>query len=198
MSLDHAILGFLQYGPASGYDLKSVFDLSVQHFWPADQSQIYRTLARLSEQGLAAMERIVQRDRPDRKVYRITDAGSAELHRWLSTPLPMRGERNAHLVQVFFAGQLGDEQALSIFRGLAEQVRQGLAGLEAIPPECREFTERVGSPREHFFWMLTLEAGVRISEAYLEWLEDVIARIESGAVPPATATFHTPTENQGN
>jgi hypothetical protein len=44
MSLEFAILGFLNYQPYSGYDLKKIFDTSVRHFWPADQSQIYRTL----------------------------------------------------------------------------------------------------------------------------------------------------------
>jgi PadR family transcriptional regulator AphA len=74
MSLEHAILGFLNYGPSSGYDLKKVFDVSVQHFWPADQSQIYRTLSRLEDEGWAEMELVEQEDRPDRKVYHITEA----------------------------------------------------------------------------------------------------------------------------
>jgi len=58
MSLEFAILGFLNYQPYTGYDLKKIFDTSIRHFWPADQSQIYRTLARLTEQGLAEMEKI--------------------------------------------------------------------------------------------------------------------------------------------
>ena len=49
MSLEFAILGFLSYHPSTGYDLKKMFDVSIRHFWPADQSQIYRTLARLTE-----------------------------------------------------------------------------------------------------------------------------------------------------
>ena len=56
MSLEQAILGFLNYRPFSGYDLKKIFDTSVRHFWPADQSQIYRTLNRLAEKSLAEME----------------------------------------------------------------------------------------------------------------------------------------------
>ena len=56
MSLEHAILGFLNYKPLSGYDLKKIFDTSVRHFWAADQSQIYRTLNRLTERGWAEME----------------------------------------------------------------------------------------------------------------------------------------------
>ena len=105
MSLDHAILGFLRYGPLSGYDLKERFDLSVQHFWPADQSQIYRILAKLDQQGYTRVKVVEQENRPDRKVYTITKAGREELHRWLTTPLEMDRGRSASLVQVFFSGQ---------------------------------------------------------------------------------------------
>ena len=56
MSLEHAMLGFLCYTPLTGYDLKKAFDVSVRHFWPADQSQIYRTLARMAERGWVEME----------------------------------------------------------------------------------------------------------------------------------------------
>lgn len=78
MSLDHAILGFLNYHPYTGYDLKKIFDFSVQHFWSADQSQIYRTLNRLTDAGYVEMEKVAQEDRPDRKVYHITGAGRAD------------------------------------------------------------------------------------------------------------------------
>ena len=63
MSLEYAILGFLNYSPMSGYDLKKLFDNSVRHFWPADQSQIYRTLGKLAEQGYVERE-IVPGRRP--------------------------------------------------------------------------------------------------------------------------------------
>ena len=52
-----------------------MFDASVRHFWPADQSQIYRTLSHLADKGLAELEVVEQIDRPDRKVYHITPAG---------------------------------------------------------------------------------------------------------------------------
>ena len=121
MSLDHAILGFLNYKPMSGYDLKSVFDLSVKHFWPAEQSQIYRTLSRLSEQGFTNIEVVRQEDRPDRKVYHITDFGREELHKWLISDLPCCGERIASLIQIFFAGGLSDEEILGLLNGLAQK-----------------------------------------------------------------------------
>lgn len=62
MSLEYAILGFLNYKPQSGYDLKKIFDTSVRHFWAADQSQIYRILTRLTERGLVEMSVIEQHE----------------------------------------------------------------------------------------------------------------------------------------
>jgi PadR family transcriptional regulator AphA len=183
MSLKHAILGFLNYGPFSGYDLKKAFDTSVRHFWPADQSQIYRTLTRLADQGWAEVEVVPQEDRPDRKVYHITDAGQEELRRWLTTALAPQDSREDSLIQVFFAGQLSDEEILSMFRRKAKQIRARLARYEQVPQESARYVE-VSSPREVFFWMLTLECGIKAAQAHLEWVESVIERLENKQHPP--------------
>ncbi len=184
MSLEHAILGFLQYGATSGYDLKGLFDLSVQHFWPADQSQIYRTLARLAEHGWVEMAVVEQEDRPDRKVYRLTETGREALQRWVAAPPAMKGSRNPFLVQVFFAGLLDDAEVLAIFRRAADQCRAGLEHLTTIPAQCDRYIADVGSPRETYCWMLTLECGMAMAEAHLAWLGRVIARLEAGELPP--------------
>jgi PadR family transcriptional regulator AphA len=183
MSLEHAILGFLNYSPFSGYDLKKVFDISVQHFWPADQSQIYRTLSRLEDKGWAEQEIVEQEDRPDRKVYHITKAGQKELRRWLTTPLPSKAVRSAPLIQVFFAAQLSDGEILAMFERWAERTRALLTRYEQVPQESIEYDEMVGSPRDSFFWMLTLELGVKSAQAQLEWFESVIQRIRDKQHP---------------
>jgi len=183
MSLEFAILGFLNYHPYTGYDLKKIFDTSVRHFWPADQSQIYRTLARLMEQGLAEMEQVPQKDRPDRKVYQITQAGREELLRWLGGPTPMDEPRSAPLIQVFFAGRLSDEEILAKFEGFAAILRAVLSKYDKIPDQLGPYQQEINSPREHFFWMLTLDNGIRSVRANLEWAESVIERIKNGQVP---------------
>ena len=183
MSLDHAILGFLNYHPYTGYDLKKIFDTSVHHFWQADQSQIYRTLNRLTEQGFVVMEKVPQEDRPDRKVYNITTEGKEALVEWLSGPPPMGGPRSAPLVQVFFSGQLSDEEALAKFESFAAMMRAILGQYDQIPDQLGPFQEEIPSPREHYFWLLTLENGVRNMRANLEWAESVIERIKNKEVP---------------
>jgi DNA-binding PadR family transcriptional regulator len=183
MSLDFAILGFLNYHPYSGYDLKKIFDSSVQHFWHADQSQIYRTLARLTEAGMVTMEVQPQADRPDRKVYHITDRGRAELLKWLSGPPSVDDQHSGSLIQVFFAGKLSDEEVLAKFEAFAAAMREMLAHYEQLPPQIIPYREEINSPREYFFWMLTLENGIHSTRSNLEWAESVIARIKSGQVP---------------
>ena len=183
MSLDHALLGFLNYHPYTGYDLKKIFDTSVRHFWPADQSQIYRTLARLTEQGFVEMEKIPQENRPDRKVYHITETGREELKSFLVGPPPMDEPRSAPLIQVFFAGQLSDEEILAKFEGYAAIMRAVLDQYDHVPAMIRPFQEEIPSPREHFFWLLTLENGIANMRANLAWAEDVIRQIKAGKVP---------------
>ncbi len=183
MSLDHAILGFLNYRPYSGYDLKRFFDTSVRHFWPADQSQIYRTLTRIAENGWTEIEVIHQDSRPDRKLYHITPAGQDELRRWLTTPLPSEGTRAADMIQVFFAAQLSDEEILGIFEHYAALIRAGLEQYAHIPREIEAYQEYTTSPREFFFWMLTLDVGIHNLQASLQFIENLIERIRNGELP---------------
>jgi DNA-binding PadR family transcriptional regulator len=183
MALDQAILGFLNYHPYTGYDLKKIFDTSIRHFWPADQSQIYRTLAQLTEKGFVEMEKVTQTDRPDRKVYHITASGRVEFLNWLAGNPPKGDPHNAPLIQVFFAGQLTDEEILAKFEGFAAIVRAILAQYEQIPDQIEDFRTDINSPREHFFWMLTLDNGIRSMRAALEWADTVIEQIKSGKVP---------------
>lgn len=183
MSLEYAIMGFLNYGPLSGYDLKKVFDISVQHFWPADQSQIYRTLSRLDEQGWVEVEVVNQVERPDRKVYHITETGRDELLNWLAVEPRERASRSAALIQVFFFGQLSDEVILERFERYLQMMKAVLARYEQVPENLANGIPVSPSERENFFWMLTLDLGFRTIRANIEWAEDVIDRLKNKQVP---------------
>jgi PadR family transcriptional regulator, regulatory protein AphA len=191
MSLEYAILGFIQHKPLSGYDLKKVFDTSVQHFWPADQSQIYRTLNKLTVKGWAEMEVIEQSDRPDRKIYHITSAGREELHRWLSGPFPVESARSAPLVQVFFSGQLSNEEILEKFEQAAAYFREILECYQHVPEQFGDLVKMVNSSREIFFGLLTLELGIKTMQAQLEWAESIIRRIKEHKLEPQINTDYS-------
>src|SRR5215211_2213133 len=127
MPLSHAILGFLDYEAMSGYDLKKYFDQSVAHFWSSTQSHIYKALENLEKDGMVESELIPQEGKPNRKQYKITDAGKAELRHWVSTPLPVEAKRDAWLIQVFFAHNITNEEIADLFQNRIERLRRSLS-----------------------------------------------------------------------
>ena len=185
MSLEYAILGFLNHQPYSGYDLKKIFDTSVRHFWPADQSQIYRTLSRMQKEGWVDIHVIHQENRPDRKEYAITESGRQAFHRWMITPLMPEENRSADMIQVFFAGSLTDEEAIMIFERAAAQMRAGLAQYDMISRDPQQYSQNTQSPRDFYFWMLTLDVGVNLLKSNLSFIEEKLQQMRNGEIPSA-------------
>lgn len=182
MSLKHAILGFLEIRPLSGYDLKKGFDGSVRHFWPADQAQIYRTLTKLSDTGLVSVELVPQEGKPDRKVYHITENGRSELHTWLASTLPPTSEREPQMVRIFFSGFVDDETLLPRLTESVVQERANLAATQAILADAQQQMESLPETAERrigFFQMLTVERAILHHQAQIDWLTSVITRLEN-------------------
>lgn len=171
MSLKHALLGFLNYGPHTGYELKKVFDVSVAHFWSAELSQIYPTLKALEAEGLVEMKVEVQADRPNRKVYSITDDGRRELIDWLGTPAEPDQIREPLLVKLFFAAAGGKEHVIGVLRQRAEDLRHRLDGYRAGLDLVNTYSQAARLEREEPFWRLTIEYGISHTQANLDWIE---------------------------
>jgi DNA-binding PadR family transcriptional regulator len=172
MSLMHAILGFLSYAPRTGYELKTeCFDQSVAHFWPADQSQIYRTLDKMTEQGLTESRLEIQEDRPNRKVYHITEAGRTELTHWLQTFHPLPDHREPFLVQLYFAAELPNTKILALIQQQAEAHQQVLDTYEQIEIPSPDSITDVKWKRWLILAGLTLDMGKRLEKMYGEWLD---------------------------
>jgi PadR family transcriptional regulator, regulatory protein AphA len=175
MSLKHAILGFLSIAPMTGYELKKSFDNSVQHFWSADQSQIYRTLDQIVEASWAEVELVEQQARPNRKVYHITEAGRTELQRWLTASLAHREEHDPFLVQLFFASSLPDFEVEALLEREVAATRELLAIYNQILQQYGP-----ASSRPQAFALLTLDYGIQSSQAHLAWIENALAQVRSG------------------
>ncbi|MCM3783913.1 PadR family transcriptional regulator [Neobacillus mesonae] len=95
--LSYGLLGLLTRDESSGYDLM----LKIQPHWPAKHSQIYPLLSRMEEEGLLSSRWIEQADKPDKKMYTITDKGIQKLLEWMYTPVstsPVRDELSLRLI----------------------------------------------------------------------------------------------------
>nr|BFE79055.1 hypothetical protein GCM10020093_016560 [Planobispora longispora] len=86
MALRHAVLAALLDGEYSGYQLTKIFDVGVSNFWYAAPQQLYAELAKLEAGGLVAGREVVQRGRPNKRVFTVTEAGVAELAAFAAAP----------------------------------------------------------------------------------------------------------------
>ena len=103
MDVKTLCLGLLTFGAATGYDLKKKFEESFRSFYSAGYGSIYPALAYLADTDLVTCEEVSQDGRPDRKVYRITDAGRAHFMAALKKDCPAHKMRSEFLAMVFFA-----------------------------------------------------------------------------------------------
>jgi DNA-binding PadR family transcriptional regulator len=156
--------------------------MTVRHFWPADQSQIYRTLARLAAYGWIETE-IIKKHRPlDQKIYHLTRKGNEELLRWLKAPVSAKTVRLPKLIQIFFASHLSDDDAIKCFERFVDYYRRALADMHELPALGQAYRSKNPSlqAKDYYFRMLTLEYGIRLAETSLEWGEEVLARLKRG------------------
>ncbi|HCG99567.1 MAG TPA: hypothetical protein DE036_07215 [Actinobacteria bacterium] len=180
MSLRHAMLGLLTFKPMTGYELKSVFDNSINHFWNAQLSQIYRELGGLEDKGHIVSRVELQHGKPDKKIYSITEEGDSELQRWLeSSPktlsIPMRDELT---LRVFFGSRVPAKELIYILQGFIRERQEALAALRYIG-ECLDGFMCEGThAQDAFYQKLTLVRGLKFFAADIEWAEESIEQLE--------------------
>jgi PadR family transcriptional regulator AphA len=178
VSLRHAALGLLAQHPASGYDLLKKFQLSMGNVWPATQSQLYGELGKLATSGLIEIIDIGPRGR---KEYAITDAGRAELHRWMTSPEDDPAFRSAQLLRVFLLGELTPPQAREYLESLRSHADREHERYEIIR-DSYDWSEDAD-----FFARAALENGLRFARMESEWASWVIDSLDRRATTrPAT------------
>ncbi len=182
MSLEHAILGFLNTRPRSGYDLKTrCFDREAKAFWSADQAQIYRTLDRLRDAKLVSVSVRRQSGRPDRKIYEITAAGREAFARWLCSAAPLPAARDAFALQVYFAGDASDDAIAAMLaqRRAAHQTR-----LEGLRAEAIDLSrDHTVAPRVAAMRQAAYDGVIAAERATIDWLDDILEAISDGLLP---------------
>lgn len=175
------LLGFLNYQPMTGYELKQTIDHSTAHFWHAYHSQIYTSLRQMEESGLVTSQFVQEDSAPDRRIYTITPSGIETFKEWLDQTLtevvPIKEDL---LVRIFFSAQRNPEKVLTELRLQHELHQKKIAEYQAIASHLSDYSQ-INPPaldRDEKFWRLTLNMGVHYEETYLAWLEESIRTIE--------------------
>lgn len=176
--LKHGILGLLNYGEMSGYEIMEVFRDSLNYFWKATTSQIYRELQGLEQKGWVGKQIVEQLGKPDKKIYSITESGRAELLRWLADDdLGLRMKAPV-LMKVFFLGERSTDENIRYFERIKESCELFLKSLEAVPQHIAHYADRIEQDDKAQYWQMTVEYGRRSMQMQLEWAADCIRRLE--------------------
>jgi PadR family transcriptional regulator, regulatory protein AphA len=163
------ILGMLQLGAKTGYEIKQAVEVSTRFFWGASYGQIYPELRRLAEAGL-----LTSSDAPRggvrRTEYHLTAEGERVLAEWLTADdfgaFEMRDEL---LLRFFFGDLLSGDDALAVVRRMRERSEWIVERFRELEPGAEEgFTDAGGERFPH----LALQYGIGLMEWMAGWARD--------------------------
>ena len=171
-----AVLGTVVQRPMHRYEIASLMrargkgdDVDIK--W----SSLYTVVASLEKHGLlevAGTDR--QGARPERTIYRITEAGRTELVEWtrelLTTPV---NEQSGFVAGLSMMAALTPDQ-------VADALRDRLAALEQMVRELRAAYEEAGVPR---LFLVETEYAIAMREAEAAWVRTLQADLASGTYP---------------
>jgi DNA-binding PadR family transcriptional regulator len=171
MTVRQSLLAILDQGPCYGYQLRAEFARRTGGSWPLNVGQIYNTLDRLERDGLAEKG---DTDEQGHVYWRITDAGSADVRRWLASPVD-RGAttRDELAVKLAVAATLPGVEMAEVIRtqraasaARLQSLRTRGAGAEPQKDDAEDLARS-----------LVVDAMVFSAEAELRWLDHAAARI---------------------
>ena len=192
MSLRYAILGLLAYTPMSGYNLKKIFDETLNHFWTANLSQIYRELGSLEKTGYLTSSIEPQDDRPDKRIYSITEAGNKAFRNWLEDfPEALSAQkRDEFMVRIFFGSKLDKSEMKKQFERFVEERRTFEKEMAEQKQKFKRLLEKGGInekmlgqvERDKLFWRFTIKRALITNQALIQWAQECINDLETAII----------------
>lgn len=167
-TLSYGLLGLLARKESSGYELM----LRIQPFWQAKHSQIYPLLSAMEDKQLLSSRWVRQSDKPDKKVYMITESGMQKLREWMHLPLAPSVTKDELSLRTFCLW-LSD---IGIALDMYEERRKLYFDkklffndiLKAIPEDQRHFSSK------EFSDYILASKGLMMAETELKWCDWVL------------------------
>jgi len=182
MSLRHGLLGLINYEPMTGYQLTKEFEQSLGFFWHTNFQQIYKALDTMENDGWLVSKRVMQAEKPNKRIYSITPAGKAELLAWLSSPEPdikkFMQSKNVFLMRLAFMGETTDEQGLSLLHTFKKEYVSNARKFDDVE-KVLSAEEGVLSPKVLKYWKLIALHGEIMRKARLEFVDKAIKILEN-------------------
>ena len=180
MALPHALLGLVNYKPATGYDLKTIFTRSINMFWNVSLPQIYRTLNRMEKSGWLSSHIEHQDGKPSRKIYQITDKGKNELDKWLKKSTEPVKIQNEFMMKVFFGNRMDPKDLIRQIREYRDHAALFLKDTpKQVQATVKDFEAATGiGKNDTRLWLLTYDFGQRRAQMTVEWCDSALELLQ--------------------
>jgi DNA-binding PadR family transcriptional regulator len=177
----YVILGLLRMGCRTGYEIKSLVDVSTRFFWAASYGQIYPELKRLEQAGLIRVT-AERAGAPGggrrRKAYELTGAGDEALRDWLTSGSPLHFElRHEGVLRFFLSDAVGVDERVELLRSIRSEHERILGELSSIRPraEADRLERRLDMP------LMTLDFGIAYQRFIVDWCSELERRLQAGS-----------------
>ncbi|MGP3914705.1 PadR family transcriptional regulator [Nonomuraea sp. 10N515B] len=171
MALRHAVLAALLDGEYSGYQLTKIFDIGVSNFWYAAPQQLYAELTKLEADALVSGREVVQQGRPNKRVFKVTEAGVDELAAFAAAPAKPLLIREDLAVKVHAIDVLDPAPVIAQLQERAEQAAVKMAFFEQTLVRLRGDLDEETFLREgdRIGPYLSCLAGCRLEREMRDW-----------------------------
>ena len=167
----YVLLGLLDMRPMTGYDIKKILEISFSDVWSESYGNIYPTLQRFLQSGLAEKTVERQEGKPDRIVYHITPQGREELIQWLKKPYQKRHVRYEFLMKLLFGYLLPVEENIRMVESFQQSVQERIEWYR----ESMDALKKGGLKKQSdLLEYLALLQGFLVREAMLRWCEEAV------------------------
>lgn len=181
MSLQYAILGLLNYDSMTGYDVKKMFDEAINNFWAASISQIYRELGTLEGKGYLTSVIQQQDEKPDKRIYSITDSGKAAFRSWITNfPEKLSKEkRDEFSLRIFFGSNLSRGELVKQFECFIDEKQRNLDEISCLYKISEKYVLKMKLfNNEEIYWRFILKRAQMTLDTLISWAKECIEELE--------------------
>lgn len=188
MSLSNAVLGMLTYSPMTGYNLGKIFGSSINYTWTASLSQIYRELDALEKKGYVNSSIEKQDDRPDKRIYCITEDGKAAFGKWIidfpDTFSTLK--RDDFALRIFFGSKVGDQELIKQFKRFVQErqnfnkmMTEGKKYISEMSKTVMKDEKGASIKENELYWRFIAKRAMMTNQVLIQWAEECIEELEN-------------------
>ncbi|KAB1144724.1 PadR family transcriptional regulator [Streptomyces luteolifulvus] len=157
-----ALLVLLSRGPAHGYELKQALERLMGAAYPQPNiGQVYVTLSRLENAHLIDGEDVAQSSRPNKRIYRLTEAGREAVAGWFEEPVEPK-LRDDFFMKLALAHETGAADQIALINKHRRYCLNAMRDLSKLA---------AAEDRDHRISQLMIEGAMLHLQADLDWLE---------------------------